>query len=105
MSVLVEPTDAKTSFSFEAQGNNKVTCRLFMLVIKSTSNHDLSMALIWRLAKGNLRSKEEAKEADGLSVDFLNLVQEAHGYAQIILDLSFSKDCLEDKEIVAFASS
>lgn len=39
------------------------------------------MALTRRLAKGNLLSKEEAKEADGLSVDFLNLVQEAHGYA------------------------
>lgn len=54
MSVLVESMDAKTSFSFEAWDNNKITCFLFMLVIKSTSNYDLIVALTWRLAKGNL---------------------------------------------------
>lgn len=57
MSVPVEPTDAKTSFSFEAQHNNKITSYLFMLVIASTSNCDLIVALTRRLAKGNLLDK------------------------------------------------
>jgi len=48
-----------------------------MLVIKSTGNCDLIMATKARLAKGNLINKQEMKEVDGLSLDFLNLVQEA----------------------------
>lgn len=48
-----------------------------MLVIKSTGNCDLIMATKTRLAKGNLINKQEMKEVDGLSLDFLNLVQEA----------------------------
>lgn len=57
MSLPVEPTDAKTSFSFEAQYNNKITTYLFMLVIESTGNCDLIVALTRRLAKGNLLDK------------------------------------------------
>lgn len=57
MSVLVEPADVKTSFGFEARDNNKITCYLFMLVIKSTGNYDLIVALTRRLAKGNLLDK------------------------------------------------
>lgn len=57
MSVPVEPTNAKTSFSFEAQHNNKITSYLFMLVIESTGNCDLIVALTRRLAKGNLLDK------------------------------------------------
>lgn len=56
MSVLVELTEA-CCFSFDARDNNKITCYLFMLVIKSTSNYDLIMALTSRLAKGNLLNK------------------------------------------------
>lgn len=52
-----------------------------MLVIKSCINYYLIVALKRRLAKGNLLSKQEMKEADGLTVDFLNLVQEVDGYA------------------------
>lgn len=52
-----------------------------MLVIKSTINYYLIVALTRRLAKGNLLSEQEMKEADGLTVDFLNLVQEVDGYA------------------------
>lgn len=76
-SVPVDSTDAKPSFSFEAQENNNITCYLFMLVIKSTGNCDLIMATKARLAKGNLINKQEMKEVDGLSLYFLNLVQEA----------------------------
>lgn len=65
------------SFSFEAQENNNITCYLFMLVIKSTGNCDLITATKARLAKGNLINKQEMKDVDGLSVDFLNPVQEA----------------------------
>lgn len=57
MSVRVEPTDAKTSSSFEAWDNNKITCYLFMLIIKSTINYYLVVALTRRLAKGNLLSE------------------------------------------------
>lgn len=81
MSVLVEPTNAKTSFSFEAWDNNKITCYLFMLVIKSAGNDNLITALTRSLAKGNLLNKQEMKEVDGLAVDFLNLIQEAGSYA------------------------
>lgn len=52
-----------------------------MLVIKSTINYYLIVALTRRLAKGNLLSEQKMKEADGLTVDFLNLIQEVDGYA------------------------
>lgn len=51
-----------------------------MLVIKSSINYYLIVALTRRLAKGNLLRKQEMKKADGLTVDFLNLVQEVDGY-------------------------
>lgn len=81
MSVLVEPTDAKISSSFEAWDNNKITGYLFMFVIKSTINYYLIVASTRSLAKGNLLSEQEMKGADGLTVDFLNLVQEVDSYA------------------------
>lgn len=52
-----------------------------MLVIKSTINYYLIVALTRSLAKGNLLSEQEMKEVDGLTVGFLNLVQEVDGYA------------------------
>lgn len=52
-----------------------------MLVIKSTINYYVIVALTRMLAKGNLLSEQKMKEADGLTVDFLNLVQEVDGYA------------------------
>lgn len=52
-----------------------------MLVIKSTINYYLIVALTRRLAKGNLLSEQKMKESDGLTVDFLNLIQEVDGYA------------------------
>lgn len=57
----------------------KIICYLFMLVIKSSINYYLIVALTRRLAKGNLLRKQEMKKADGLTVDFLNLVQEVDG--------------------------